>query len=77
MLTPDEKGSYGSVLGFRLKTVPYDKLQQTLSEKHKIIIRSVPENGLNCNRISTHIYNNFSEVQRLVEAIKLVAEVKQ
>jgi selenocysteine lyase/cysteine desulfurase len=76
MLTPDEKGCYGSVLGFRLKTVPYDKLQQTLLEKHKIITRAVPENALNCNRISTHIYNNFMEVQRVVAAIKSIAEGK-
>lgn len=76
ILTPEEKGAFGSVLGFRLKHVAYDKLYQTLVEKYKIVTRMVPENGLNCNRISTHIYNNFSEVERLVQAITLVAEGK-
>lgn len=74
ILTPDEKGGYGSVLGFRLKNVPYDKLHQTLLERYNIITRVVPENRLNCNRISTHIYNNFNEVNRLIRAITLVAE---
>jgi selenocysteine lyase/cysteine desulfurase len=76
ILTPEEKGAFGSVLGFRLKHVAYDKLYQTPVEKYKIVTRMVPENGLNCNRISTHIYNNFSEVERLVQAITLVAEGK-
>jgi selenocysteine lyase/cysteine desulfurase len=73
ILTPDEPGSYGSVLGFRLKNYAYDKLQPMLIEKHKIITRMVPENGVNCNRISTHIYNNFEEVDRVVSAIRSVA----
>jgi selenocysteine lyase/cysteine desulfurase len=73
ILTPDEPGGYGSVLGFRLKNYAYDKLQPMLIEKHKIITRMVPENGVNCNRISTHIYNNFDEVDRAVAAISAVA----
>ena len=73
ILTPEEDGGFGSVVGFRLKNVPYDKLQQLLLEKHKIITRMVPENGINCNRISTHIYNNFDEVNRAVEAITAAA----
>jgi len=73
ILTPSEEGGYGSVLGFRLKNYPFDKLQQMLLEKHKIITRMVPENGVNCNRISTHIYNSFAEVDRLLEVIRSVA----
>ncbi len=73
ILTPDEQGGYGSVLGFRLKNYAYDKLQPLLLEKHKIITRMVPENGVNCNRISTHIYNNYDEVNKVVEAIRSVA----
>jgi len=76
VLTPEEKGGYGSVLGFRLKDVPFDKLQQLLLEKHKIITRMVPENGVNCNRISTHIYNDFDEVNKVAEAIRLAAAGK-
>jgi selenocysteine lyase/cysteine desulfurase len=73
ILTPEEQGGYGSVLGFRLKAMAYDKLQPYLLDKHKIITRMVPENGVNCNRISTHIYNNYGEVDKVVEAINSVA----
>ena len=73
ILTPSEEGGYGSIVGFRLKNFPYDKLQQMLLEKHKIITRMVPENGVNCNRISTHIYNDISEVDRLVDILRQVA----
>ena len=73
ILTPEEEGGYGSVVGFRLKNYPFDKLQQLLLEKHRIITRMVPENGINCNRISTHIYNSFAEVDRFLEAVRTVA----
>ncbi len=73
ILTPEEKGGYGSVLGFRLKNMAFDKLQPLLKEQHKIITRAVAENGINSNRISTHIYNNYDEVNKVVEAIKSVA----
>lgn len=73
ILTPEEKGGYGPVLGFRLKSMAYDKLQPHLRDKHNLITRMVPENGVNCNRISTHIYNTFDEVNKAVEAIKSVA----
>jgi selenocysteine lyase/cysteine desulfurase len=73
ILTPDEKGGYGSVVAFRPRGIPFDKLQVTLLEQHHIITRQVPENGINCNRISTHIYNSFEEVDRFVSTLdKLV-----
>jgi selenocysteine lyase/cysteine desulfurase len=73
ILTPEEEGGYCSVIGFRLRAMAYDKLQPYLLEKHKIITRMVPENGINCNRISAHIYNTTDDVDRVVEAIKAVA----
>lgn len=73
ILTPSEEGGYCSVVGFRLKNMAFDKLQPYLVEKHKIITRMVPENGVNCNRISTHIYNSVEEVNKAVDAIKSVA----
>ncbi len=73
ILTPSEPGGFGSVVGFRLKDFAFDKLQPYLREKHNIITRMVPENGVNCNRISTHIYNSYAEVDRVLEAIRSVA----
>lgn len=68
-LTPDLPGEHGSVLGFRLKTKRFDDLHKQLLEDHRIITRAVPENGINCNRISTHIYNTSEEVDRCADAI--------
>jgi selenocysteine lyase/cysteine desulfurase len=63
----------GSVLGFRLKNYPFDKLQQMLLEKHHIVTRAVPENGLNSNRLSMHCYNTPAEVDRVADIIRTVA----
>jgi selenocysteine lyase/cysteine desulfurase len=76
ILTPDEKGGYGSVVGFRVKGVPYDVLHRQLLEKYHIVTRAVPENGVNCNRISTHIYSSFDEVDRVADAITEIVEGK-
>jgi len=73
ILTPSEEGGYGSVLGFRLKNYPFDKLQQLLYEKHHIVTRAVPENGLNSNRISMHCYNTPAEVDLVADVIRTVA----
>lgn len=77
ILTPDEKGGYGSVLGFRIKTVPFDVLHKQLLDHYHIITRMVPENGVNCNRISTHIYNSFEEVNKVADAITAIVEGKE
>ena len=73
ILTPKEVGGFASILSFRLKNMPYDQLQKHLIEKHQIITRGVAESKMFCNRISTHIYNNFDQVNRLVQAIHEVA----
>jgi len=73
ILTPEEAGASASILGFRLASTPFDKLQSYLREKHRIITRMVPENGVNCNRVSTHIYNSEAEVHRLADAIAAIA----
>ncbi len=73
ILTPAEAGASASILGFRLARVPFDRLHQVLLEKHRIVTRMVPENGVNCNRISTHIYNSESEVRRVADAIAAIA----
>ncbi len=72
MLTPTEDQSRGFVVGFRLKNMPYDKFGEHASKKG-FRIRLVAENKLNSIRISTHIYNNFEEVNKFIEAVKEVA----
>ncbi|MBI1806858.1 MAG: aminotransferase class V-fold PLP-dependent enzyme [Ignavibacteria bacterium] len=72
MLTPTEEHSRGAVIGFRLKNVTYDKFGEHASKKG-FRIRLVGESHLNSIRISTHLYNNFDEVNRFVEAVKELA----
>ncbi|MDZ4758828.1 MAG: aminotransferase class V-fold PLP-dependent enzyme [Bacteroidota bacterium] len=69
MLTPTEDASRGAVVGFRIKGVVYTDFYN-LAAKNDIRIRSVAENGLNSLRVSTHIYNNMDEVDKLVELVK-------
>ena len=71
LLTPTESRSRCAVNGFRVKGVDYHKFYD-LCVEHKIRIRSVAENGLNSLRVSTHIYNNRSEVDQLIEVIRKV-----
>jgi len=72
MLTPTEDASRGFIVGFRLKKMPYDKFAEFAGKKG-FRVRIVPENHLNSIRISTHLYNNFDEVDRFVQAVKEIA----
>jgi len=69
LLTPTEERSRCAVNGFRIKGVDYHKFYDLCSE-NKIRIRAVPENLINCLRVSTHIYNNKAEVDKLIELVK-------
>lgn len=44
------------------------KFQETVT-KENIIIRVVPENNVNVIRISTHIYNQIHEIDKLTDLI--------
>lgn len=68
MLTPTEEQSRCAVIGFRIKNVAYDKVYNTCADA-KVRIRMVPENGLNSLRVSTHMYNNTADVDRMMDAI--------
>jgi selenocysteine lyase/cysteine desulfurase len=69
LLTPTEERSRCAVNGFRVKGIEFNKVYD-LCWANKIRIRSVAENGLNSSRVSTHIYNNKDEIDRLIEVIK-------
>jgi selenocysteine lyase/cysteine desulfurase len=75
ILTPFEEKSRASLVGFRLKNMDYGKLQGWLMERYKIRARGVSESGLNSLRISTHIYNDFDDVNKLIEGIKIAAKL--
>ncbi len=68
MLTSTEEKSRGAVIAFRLKNMDYTKFQ-TEAGNANFRIRVVPENGVNCIRISTHIYNSLDEINRFVKFV--------
>jgi selenocysteine lyase/cysteine desulfurase len=69
LITPTEEKSRCAVNGFKLKTVDFHKFYDTCAE-NKIRIRAVAENGLNSLRVSTHIYNNKQEIDKLIDLIR-------
>lgn len=69
LLTPTEEQSRCAVNAFRIRGVHFETFYKKALEHH-IRIRMVPENGLNCLRVSTHIYNNIGEIDRLIALIK-------
>lgn len=69
LLTPVEEQSFCAVNSFRIKNVPYNEFYKTCSSNN-IRVRAVPENGIDCIRVSTHIYNNKQEIDSLIELVK-------
>jgi cysteine desulfurase/selenocysteine lyase len=69
LITPTEERSRCAVNGFRVNGVNYEKFYAICAE-NRIRIRIVHENNLNSLRVSTHIYNNTEEIDRLMDLIK-------
>ncbi|HEY1032630.1 MAG TPA: aminotransferase class V-fold PLP-dependent enzyme [Flavipsychrobacter sp.] len=68
VITPAEPESRCAVIGFRVKGVDSNKFY-TYCLENSVRIRYVAENGLRSLRVSTHIYNNKQEVDKLMELI--------
>ena len=51
--------------------VPARDLHERLLNKHRIVVKVVPANWFNGQRISTHIFNTESDVAALVRALRL------
>jgi selenocysteine lyase/cysteine desulfurase len=51
-----------------------DEMYRRLSEKHKVIVKVVPSQWLNGNRIATHLFNSTDDVDALVAG--LTAELR-
>ncbi len=68
IITSDEPNSRAAVTALKLANVEYTKLA-TEASNADFRIRSVAENGVNCVRISTHIYNSKAEIDKLVDFI--------
>lgn len=68
MLTPTEAISRGAQVSFKIKNKDMAKLQTQCNEQ-KITTRFVAENNINCLRISTHIYNNYKEIDTFLTEV--------
>lgn len=69
MLTPQEDISRGAQVAFRFRKKDTKAFQDELN-KRRITVRFVPENEVNCLRISTHIYNSKDDIGHFMEAVK-------
>lgn len=72
MLTPLETQSKCGIIGFRIKSVDAKDFYEKASQQ-QIIVRHVHENKLNSLRVSTHIYNNTKEIDKLMKFIQSMA----
>jgi len=73
MLSPSSPEDRGAMITFRMKNMKVEKLQSFLADKYKLRTRFVGEANLNGLRISTHLYNSFEEVERLIKGVKEAA----
>lgn len=69
LVTPTEDRSWCGIHSFRIKGVPYNDFFLSALKKN-IRTRAVPENGMDCIRISTHIYNNTTEIDMLMDEVE-------
>ena len=69
LLTPIEERSYCGINSFKIKGVDFKKFNKMCLDE-LVRIRIVPENGLDCIRVSTHIYNNPRDVDKLIGLVK-------
>lgn len=72
LVTPVEDSSFAGINSFRIKRVTPQYFFDICYGK-KIRVRTVTENGMNCSRISTHIYNNKREIDELLQQVREMA----
>ncbi len=69
LLTPANPHYSASIVTFKIKDIPYLKVQETLGKEHKMRVRGVYEGQIDAIRISCAIYNSPDEINTLVDAI--------
>ena len=69
ILTPQEKNSRSSIVSFVPLSGDYSEMFQ-LAYKSSFRVRKVPEAGLNAIRVSTHIFNNYAELDSFINFVE-------
>lgn len=75
VLSSSEEKSRHGIITFRYKELDCLKFHK-IATKNKIRVRVVLEADLKAIRISTHIFNNFKDIDKLVELIKNIEDYK-
>ena len=71
LISPANENERSALVTFKHEKLPYPEVQTHL-DTYKLRTRGVSEGGVNGLRISTHIYNSYEEVERVLEAVKTV-----
>lgn len=77
LLSPTHPEMTGSISTFRLSGFGEMKLRETLLQRYRITVPVWREGPRHVVRVSTHIYNSFSQVDRLVEALRELRREEQ
>lgn len=72
VLTPQNPSMMGAITTFKSSKMPYNEINAKFGSEYKLRCRIVTEDNLNALRISTHLYNNFAECDRAIEAARKV-----
>lgn len=68
VLTPLEQKSRAGIVSFRINDSDNQKFYE-FARKNRLVLRFVPESGLDCIRASTHIYNTPDDVDQLIRLL--------
>lgn len=68
--SPQNPEEHGAIITFTLRNMERSKLQNFLAEKYQLRTRGIYEGGLDAIRISLHLYNSFTEVDKVLEAVQ-------
>lgn len=71
VLSSTEAASRGTMIGFKVRNIDLQEFGKKAGENH-FRVRLVTESGLNSVRISTHVYNDFDEINRFIDFVKRV-----
>lgn len=69
IVSPANAADRSAMITFKHEKLPYPELERHL-DTLKLRTRPVSEGGVDALRVSTHIYNSFEEVDRVIEGVR-------
>ncbi len=73
ILSPLTPANSVGITTFKLAGKEYGHVQGRMSNEFRLRTRGVYEGGLDANRVSTHVFNQPDEVERVIEAVRVIA----